>query len=188
MSRRWLLSLFDSVVSLSEIMPHCEIRMAAGEFAHEGSSAQATPTAERYQSLTPSPNPPQSIAGESEPSPNAVPAQSGIAPLPAPTPPANQTNYTLIRSGLLFLLKEKDRYGVWYFTQATINDRSRQSNTSCSPGSIIISKRDSTKEQINVIEQQARSDSSSVTMSCRLGDDGWQPPGSLLRALQSQRP
>jgi hypothetical protein len=27
----------------------------------------------------------------------------------------------LIRSGVLFLLKEKDRYGVWYSTQATIN-------------------------------------------------------------------
>jgi A-macroglobulin TED domain/Alpha-2-macroglobulin family/Carboxypeptidase regulatory-like domain/MG2 domain/A-macroglobulin receptor binding domain/Macroglobulin domain MG3/Alpha-2-macroglobulin bait region domain len=27
----------------------------------------------------------------------------------------------LVRSGLLFLLKEKDRYGVWYSTQATIN-------------------------------------------------------------------
>jgi len=27
----------------------------------------------------------------------------------------------LVRSGLLFLLREKDRYGVWYSTQATIN-------------------------------------------------------------------
>jgi len=27
----------------------------------------------------------------------------------------------LVRSGLLFLLKQKDRYGVWYSTQATIN-------------------------------------------------------------------
>jgi len=35
--------------------------------------------------------------------------------------PANQTNDQLVRSGLLFLLKEKDRYGVWYSTQATIN-------------------------------------------------------------------
>ena len=27
----------------------------------------------------------------------------------------------LVRSGLLFLLRQKDRYGVWYSTQATIN-------------------------------------------------------------------
>jgi hypothetical protein len=27
----------------------------------------------------------------------------------------------LVRSGLLFLLKQKDRYGVWYSTQTTIN-------------------------------------------------------------------
>ncbi|HSS18502.1 MAG TPA: alpha-2-macroglobulin family protein [Pyrinomonadaceae bacterium] len=32
-----------------------------------------------------------------------------------------ETTDPLIRSGLLFLLKEKDRYGVWYSTQATIN-------------------------------------------------------------------
>ncbi len=31
------------------------------------------------------------------------------------------TSDPLVRSGLLFLLKEKDRYGVWYSTQATIN-------------------------------------------------------------------
>ncbi len=40
---------------------------------------------------------------------------------PAATHPATQTNEQLIRSGLLFLLKKKDRYGVWYSTQATIN-------------------------------------------------------------------
>ena len=34
---------------------------------------------------------------------------------------ASQTSDPLVRSGLLFLLKEKDRYGVWYSTQATIN-------------------------------------------------------------------
>jgi len=33
----------------------------------------------------------------------------------------SQTSDPLVRSGLLFLLKEKDRYGVWYSTQATIN-------------------------------------------------------------------
>lgn len=31
------------------------------------------------------------------------------------------TSDPLIRSGLLFLLRQKDRYGVWYSTQATIN-------------------------------------------------------------------
>jgi hypothetical protein len=31
------------------------------------------------------------------------------------------TNDPLVRGGLLFLLKQKDRYGVWYSTQATIN-------------------------------------------------------------------
>jgi A-macroglobulin TED domain/A-macroglobulin receptor binding domain len=34
---------------------------------------------------------------------------------------AEQTNDPLIRSGLLFLLRQKDRYGVWHSTQATIN-------------------------------------------------------------------
>jgi hypothetical protein len=42
------------------------------------------------------------------------------------TPPtsaslASQTTDPLVRSGLLFLLKQKDRYGVWYSTQTTIN-------------------------------------------------------------------
>ena len=36
----------------------------------------------------------------------------------APALPASEQ---LVRSGLLFLLREKDRYGVWYSTQATIN-------------------------------------------------------------------
>jgi len=34
---------------------------------------------------------------------------------------AKTDNKTLINRGLLFLLKQKDRYGVWYSTQATIN-------------------------------------------------------------------
>lgn len=34
---------------------------------------------------------------------------------------AQQTDDTLINRGLLFLLRQKDRYGVWYSTQATIN-------------------------------------------------------------------
>jgi hypothetical protein len=33
----------------------------------------------------------------------------------------SETSDPLVRSGLLFVLKEKDRYGVWYSTQATIN-------------------------------------------------------------------
>jgi hypothetical protein len=35
--------------------------------------------------------------------------------------PNLQTEDRLVRSGLLFLLRQKDRYGVWYSTQATIN-------------------------------------------------------------------
>jgi hypothetical protein len=35
--------------------------------------------------------------------------------------PALPLTNKLIRGGLLFLLREKDRYGVWYSTQATIN-------------------------------------------------------------------
>ena len=35
--------------------------------------------------------------------------------------PALQTNDQLIRSGLLFLLRQKDRYGVWYSTPVTIH-------------------------------------------------------------------
>jgi hypothetical protein len=34
---------------------------------------------------------------------------------------AGAMNAPLVRSGLLFLLRAKDRYGVWYSTQATIN-------------------------------------------------------------------
>jgi hypothetical protein len=86
-----------------------------------GSPLQTAATEMRKQSLTPTTNLPQSIAGGSQPSSNAPPAPAAIANLPAPAPPAHQTNDTLIRSGLLFLLKEKDRYGVWYSTQATIN-------------------------------------------------------------------
>jgi hypothetical protein len=39
----------------------------------------------------------------------------------AQTPPSLQSTDPLVRSGLLFLLRQKDRYGVWYSTQATIN-------------------------------------------------------------------
>ncbi len=39
----------------------------------------------------------------------------------AQTTPNLQSTDPLVRSGLLFLLRQKDRYGVWYSTQATIN-------------------------------------------------------------------
>jgi hypothetical protein len=39
----------------------------------------------------------------------------------AQTTPSLQSTDPLVRSGLLFLLRQKDRYGVWYSTQATIN-------------------------------------------------------------------
>ncbi len=37
------------------------------------------------------------------------------------SPSSEPATGSLVRSGVLFLLKEKDRYGVWYSTQATIN-------------------------------------------------------------------
>lgn len=41
---------------------------------------------------------------------------------PAPKSPASQlTSEELVERGLLFLLKNKDRYGVWLSTQATVN-------------------------------------------------------------------
>lgn len=83
--------------------------------------AQAASSESRTQSLTPSPNPPQSTADGSQPPSLASPAQAGNANPPAPASSAHQTNDPLVRSGLLFLLKQKDRYGVWYSTQATIN-------------------------------------------------------------------
>jgi hypothetical protein len=51
---------------------------------------------------------------------------SGLAnnpprPNTAGAPSAFSENERLMRSGLLFLLRQKDRYGVWYSTQATIN-------------------------------------------------------------------
>jgi hypothetical protein len=71
------------------------------------------------ESLTPSPLP--RLGAGSQPPSSAVPAPAVIANQPAPASSANQANDRLVRSGLLFLLKEKDRYGVWYSTQATIN-------------------------------------------------------------------
>ena len=50
-----------------------------------------------------------------------IKTRSSVTPSPAKTAPSHQTNDALVRSGLLFLLKQKDRCGVWYSTQATIN-------------------------------------------------------------------
>jgi hypothetical protein len=44
-----------------------------------------------------------------------------LRPNSAGAPSARSENERLTRSGLLFLLRQKDRYGVWYSTQATIN-------------------------------------------------------------------
>ena len=56
---------------------------------------------------------------ESEPEAIAtVPAVKKEDPGATPALPATDK---LVRGGLLFLLREKDRYGVWYSTQATIN-------------------------------------------------------------------
>ena len=62
------------------------------------------------QSLTP-PAPPLNSSRDGATAPRS----------PTPSPATSQTNAPLVRSGLLFLLKQKDRYGVWYSTQATIN-------------------------------------------------------------------
>ncbi len=66
--------------------------------------SRQVPASARTTSLTPPLN-------------NLPPEKTGTAA----THPAIQTNEQLIRSGLLFLLRAKDRYGVWYSTQATIN-------------------------------------------------------------------
>ena len=39
----------------------------------------------------------------------------------SPNPRSSITNRQLIDKGLLFLLRQQDRYGVWYSTQATVN-------------------------------------------------------------------
>ena len=55
------------------------------------------------------------------PQSNAAPNTTRDLRAPTPASPASQTTDPLVRSGLLFLLRQKDRYGVWYSTQATIN-------------------------------------------------------------------
>jgi hypothetical protein len=71
-------------------------------------------------SLTPSTHPLPEIAVTSQPT-SLSPGPAVAARPPASTLSPRQTNAALVRSGLLFLLKQKDRYGVWYSTRATIN-------------------------------------------------------------------
>lgn len=63
-----------------------------------------------------------------------------------------EANAKLIRRALLFLLKQKDRYGVWYSTQATINvldamltllstNSVNQSNAAVQPADILVNGR-----------------------------------------------
>jgi hypothetical protein len=59
------------------------------------------------------------LAGRVETTALAVQALARFAKIQ--TGSASITNDPLVRSGLLFLLRQKDRYGVWYSTQATIN-------------------------------------------------------------------
>src|SRR5262249_18652190 len=58
----------------------------------------------------------QALARVSEPGAVATGSSGIIGAMPALS-----ANDRLIDRGLLFLLREKDRYGVWYSTQATIN-------------------------------------------------------------------
>lgn len=67
-------------------------------------------------------------AGQVETTALAIQALSGYCGLPSancdlpdPSNAPDISNAQLINRGVLFLLREKDRYGVWYSTQATIN-------------------------------------------------------------------
>jgi CD109 antigen len=48
-------------------------------------------------------------------------AAQGQAAMPADVKSEKETEEALTNRGLVFLLRQKDRYGVWYSTQATIN-------------------------------------------------------------------
>lgn len=77
------------------------------------SAKDLTPTpAVDGPTVTVHPAKPKPANQTSEASAVSSPKNTGRMPVP---PDA------LVRSGLLFLLKQKDRYGVWYSTQATIN-------------------------------------------------------------------
>ena len=56
-----------------------------------------------------------------ESEPEALTSGSAVKKSNAGETPALPVRNQLIDRGLLFLLREKDRYGVWYSTQATIN-------------------------------------------------------------------
>src|SRR5207244_2801155 len=56
-----------------------------------------------------------------ESEPEALTTGSAVKESNAGETPALPVRKQLIDRGLLFLLREKDRYGVWYSTQATIN-------------------------------------------------------------------
>ncbi|HEY8184729.1 MAG TPA: MG2 domain-containing protein [Pyrinomonadaceae bacterium] len=62
------------------------------------------------------------LAGRVETSALAIQALARTAKAQSQTASPNApSSDPLVRSGLLFLLRQKDRYGVWYSTQATIN-------------------------------------------------------------------
>jgi A-macroglobulin TED domain/MG2 domain/Alpha-2-macroglobulin family/Carboxypeptidase regulatory-like domain/Alpha-2-macroglobulin bait region domain/Macroglobulin domain MG3/A-macroglobulin receptor binding domain len=60
------------------------------------------------------------LAGRIETTALAVQALSRSSELSEPSKPAADDS-RLVDQGLLFLLRQKDRYGVWYSTQATVN-------------------------------------------------------------------
>ena len=66
---------------------------------------------------------PEAIRGPQAGSPRGVVVATGpgVKREDAGETPALPATDNLVRGGLLFLLREKDRYGVWYSTQATIN-------------------------------------------------------------------
>jgi uncharacterized protein YfaS (alpha-2-macroglobulin family) len=61
------------------------------------------------------------LAGRVETTALALQALKRTAEVQSAQATSRQSTDPLIRSGLLFLLRQKDRYGVWYSTQATIN-------------------------------------------------------------------
>jgi hypothetical protein len=61
------------------------------------------------------------LAGRVETTALAIQALTRSAKTQTEMTTSPQLTDPLVRSGLLFLLRQKDRYGVWYSTQATIN-------------------------------------------------------------------
>jgi A-macroglobulin receptor binding domain len=83
--------------------------------ARSSASPDQQPTAK--SELTPAPDPTPATAANGRPLnlPAASPGPDGQ------TVVARALKEQLVRKGLLFLLRQKDRYGVWYSTQTTIN-------------------------------------------------------------------